>query len=758
MMLERLRDIVQEVNTAKDLQSALNIIVTQVRDAMNTQVCSVYLLDPDINSHVLMASEGLRKESVGRVRLQVGEGLVGLVASNAEPVNLEDARAHPNYHFLSATGEEEFSSFLGVPIIHHRKVLGVLVVRHQDKRTYDEGEEAFLITLSAQLAGVIAAAEATGAIQGMSPSGQRKTDTSFNGVAGSNGVAIGHAVVVFPAADLDSIPQRACTDVSAEITTFNAAIAAVRSDMSALSSTLETRLRPEERELFGVYVRMLDDASLGKEVIDRINGGQWAQGALAEVATDHVRAFEAMKDPYLRERAVDIKDLCSRILFHLQSRDVAITEYPDDTILVGEELSAAMLAEVPKEKLRGLVSVRGSGNSHVAILARTMGIPTTMGVIDLPYRQLDGRELIVDGYNGQVYSNPSDQLRNRYREVIKEEEQLVRGLEDLIDLPCETLDAHRVRLWVNTGLMSDVVRSLDHGAEGIGLFRTEVPFLLSERFPSEQEQAAIYREQLFAFAPKPVTMRTLDIGGDKSLPYFPIKEENPFLGWRGIRVTLDHPEIFIAQVRAMLRASEGLDNLQIMLPMISNVQEVTGSIQIIKRAYRELREEGLTVRMPPIGVMIEVPAAVYQTRALSRLVDFISVGSNDLTQYLLAVDRNNPRVASLYSSFHPAVLQALQHVAQEAHLEGKPVSICGEMAGDPGGAVLLMAMGYDILSMNATTLLKAKAVIRSMTFTSAKQLLAQVMQMDDAQSVRSCVDMALYNAGVDRLLRSSRNN
>jgi phosphotransferase system enzyme I (PtsP) len=253
-------------------------------------------------------------------------------------------------------------------------------------------------------------------------------------------------------------------------------------------------------------------------------------------------------------------------------------------------------------------------------------------------------------------------------------------------------------------------------------------------------------------------MRTLDIGGDKALPYFPIEEENPFLGWRGIRVTLDHPEIFIAQVRAMIRASEGLDNLQIMLPMISNVQEVTGSIQIIKRAWRELREEGHDVRMPPIGVMIELPAAVYQTRALCRLVDFISVGSNDLTQYLLAVDRNNPRVASLYSSFHPAVLQALQHVVTEAHRENRPVSICGEMAGDPGAAILLIAMGFDILSMNATTLLKVKAVIRSVPLSVAKELLAQVMELDDAQSVRNCVDMALYNAGVDRLLRTSRNN
>ncbi|HBN14690.1 MAG: phosphoenolpyruvate--protein phosphotransferase [Gammaproteobacteria bacterium] len=758
-MLDRLREIVQEVNTARDLQTALDIIVSRVRDAMNTQVCSVYLLDSDINCHVLMASEGLRKESVGHVSLQLDEGLVGLVARNAEPVNLEDARAHPNYHYLSETGEEEFRSFLGVPIIHHRNVLGVLVVQHRDKRSFDNGEEAFLITLSAQLAGVIAAAEASGAIQGMSPSGQRRADTSFAGISGASGVAIGQAVVVFPHADLSLIPSRVAEDIDAELAAFADALNRVRTDIKALSDSVGQQLRPEERDLFDVYLRMLDDDALGREVNDLISAGQWSQGALAEVATDHVKAFEQMKDPYLRERAADIKDLCSRVLFYLQEteRDKP-KEYPDHTILVGEELAPSMLMEVPREKLVGMISVKGSGNSHVAILARTMGIPTVMGALDLPYRRLDGRQVIVDGYNGTVYTSPSDQLLARYQEVIKEEEQLVRGLEGLINLPCVTPDDHRVSLWVNTGLMTDVVRSLDHGAEGIGLFRTEVPFLLSERFPSEQEQAAIYRQQLEAFAPKLVTMRTLDVGGDKALPYFPIEEANPFLGWRGIRVTLDHPEIFIAQARAMIRASEGLNNLQIMLPMVSNLQEVTGATQIIKRALRELQEEGLDVRMPPIGVMIELPAAVYLTRALCQMVDFVSVGSNDLTQYLLAVDRNNPRVADLYSAFHPAVLNALQHVVTEAHAENKPVSICGEMAGDPGAALLLVAMGFDVLSMNASTLLKVKAVIRAVTLSTAKELLQDVMKLTDAQSIRSCVDLALYNAGVDRLLRSSRSN
>ncbi|MDG2249459.1 MAG: phosphoenolpyruvate--protein phosphotransferase [Gammaproteobacteria bacterium] len=757
-MLEQLRGIVQKVNAAKDLQSALNIIVHRVREALSTQVCSVYLLDTDINSHVLMASEGLKEEAIGHVSIELGEGLVGLVAKHAEPINLQDASNHPSYYYIEETGEEVFHAFLGVPIIHHRSVLGVLVVQHEDRRRFDEGEEAFLITLSAQLAGVIAHAEATGAIEGLSPSGHKVSDTVFPGISGSSGVAIGQAVVVFPPVDLNQIPDRHTKNIEKEIEFFNACLNAVQDDMRELHNQLAGQVAEEERQLFDVYVRMLDDDALGNEVVERIKMGSWAQGALAYVANEHVRTFEMMSDEYLRERAADIRDLCSRVLFYLQEDEPVTTEYLDDTILVSEQLTPAMLVEVPTEKLKGLISAKGSGNSHVAILARTMGVPTVMGAVDLPFNHLDGKQIILDGYRGEIISNPSEQLLTRYENTIKEQDQLVAGLENLKGLPCETADNHRVHLWVNTGLMSDVMHSLDQGAEGIGLFRTEVPFLLSERFPSEQEQTKIYREQLEAFAPKLVTMRTLDVGGDKDLPYFPIDEENPFLGWRGIRVTLDHPEIFMAQVRAMLRASIGLENLQIMLPMISNVNEVNSATQLIKRAHRELLQENLDVKYPPIGVMIELPAAVYQTRALAKLVDFISVGSNDLTQYLLAVDRNNPRVANLYSAFHPAVLNALYQVVLQAQEQKKPVSICGEMAGDPGAAVLLLAMGFDTLSMNASALLKVKSVIRSVNLGAAQDLLDQVMQMEDAQTIRSAVDLALYNAGVDRLLRSSRTN
>ncbi len=751
-MLNTLRKIVQEVNSAKDLKTALGIIVLRVKEAMGSQVCSVYLLDPETNRFVLMATEGLNKRSIGKVSMAPNEGLVGLVGTREEPLNLENAADHPRYRYFAETGEERFASFLGAPIIHHRRVVGVLVIQQKERRQFDEGEEAFLVTMSAQLAGVIAHAEATGSIRGLGRQGKGIQEAKFVGVPGSPGAAVGTAVVMLPPADLDVVPDKTVTDIDAELKLFNNALEGVRSDMRTLSAKLATQLRPEERALFDVYLMMLDDAALGGEVVEVIKTGQWAQGALRQVVGEHVNRFELMDDAYLRERASDVKDLGRRLLAYLQEARQLSLVYPDNTILVSEELTPAMLGEVPEGKLAGLVSVLGSGNSHVAILARAMGIPTVMGLVDLPYSKVDGIQMIVDGYKGDVYTNPSDVLRKQYADVVEEERQLAQGLDALRELPCETTDGHRMPLWVNTGLLADVARAQQRGAEGVGLYRTEVPFMINQRFPSEKEQLAIYREQLQAFHPLPVTMRSLDIGGDKALSYFPIKEDNPFLGWRGIRVTLDHPEIFLVQTRAMLKASEGLNNLRILLPMISGIHELEEALHLIHRAWGEVRDEGTDVPMPPVGVMVEIPAAVYQTKELARQVDFLSVGSNDLTQYLLAVDRNNPRVADLYDYLHPAVLQALQHVVTAAHAEGKPVSICGEMAGDPAAAVLLMAMGFDSLSMNATNLPKVKWMLRPISLGKSKEMLAQVMEIDNPQVIHSTLQLALKTLGLGRMI------
>ncbi|MCG8669211.1 MAG: phosphoenolpyruvate--protein phosphotransferase, partial [Pseudomonadales bacterium] len=616
-------------------------------------------------------------------------------------------------------------------------------------------EEAFLVTMSAQLAAVVAHAEATGSIDGMVfPSEKAGPYTArFEGITGATGVAIGKAYVVYPPADLKSVPDRPVKDESKEIRGLNEAVSRVRRDIRGLREKASETLQPEEQALFEVYERMLDDNALTGEIRERVRAGNWAQGALREVVIKHIRAFESMDDPYLRERASDVRDLGLRVLAHLQENPVEALDIPHNCIIIGEDITPTVFVDVPRDQIAGIISLHGSSNSHMSIVARSLGIPTVVGVAEFPLSRAEGRELIVDGYRGEVIVSPTTELRKSYQSIMEEERQLSKELEEVADLMAVTPDNHMMSLYVNTGLMADVALSKERGAEGVGLYRTEIPFMVRDRFPSELEQMEIYRQQLEAFAPAPVTMRTLDIGGDKALPYFPISEDNPFLGWRGIRVTLDHPEIFLVQVRAMLWASESLDNLRIMLPMVSSVTEIEEAMHLIHRAYLEVLEEGAHVVMPEIGVMIEVPAAVYQVKEFAQHVDFLSVGSNDLTQYLLAVDRNNRRVANLYQAFHPAVLRALQDIVVAASEVDTPVTICGEMAGDPRAVLLLMAMGYDTLSMSASSLLKIKSVLRQISYERSKELLSEIWGMDNAAVVLSHLDFFLEKEGLGNFIR-----
>ena len=734
-MLDVLRRIIQEVNGARSLEAALATMVRRIRKAMRTDVCSVYLFDAERDRLVLMDTLGLRTQAVGQVSMPLGEGLVGLVGQREEPLNLEDAPSHPYFRYFAETGEERFSSFLGVPIIHQRRMLGVLVVQQQAMRRFDEGEEAFLITMAAQLAGVLAHAMATGTLT-------RPTEADgqamFSGIAASPGMAVGELVVLMPPADLNSVPDLIPTDIDAEIARLHEAIDNVRKEIGVAAARLVKRISAQEVALFDVYQQMLGDAALGQEVEKRIREGQWAPGALADVVKRHVQYLERVDDNYLRERAADIRDLGRRVLSHLQEDSPRTPDtFPEQTILIGDELSAASLGEVPRDKLVGLVSIRGSSTSHVAILARAMGIPTVLGMVDLPLPRLNGARAILDGHRGRLFVRPDAEREHHYCNLIAEERALSDVLEHEQDRPSETPDGHSMPLMVNTGLTVEAVASLKSRVGGVGLYRTEVPFMMNERFPSEQEQTRLYRDQLESFAPLPVVMRTLDIGGDKDLPYFPIDEANPFLGWRGIRVTLDHPEVLMVQLRAMLRASVGLDNLCILLPMISSIEEVDAALKLIDRALRELAEEGVSLARPRIGVMIEVPGTLYQLDALAARVDFFSVGSNDLTQYLLAVDRNNPRVAGLYDACHPAVLSALTRLAEESRRLGMPTSVCGELAGDPCGALLLTGMGFDALSMNAPSLPRVRAAIRRVSMSAARELVEETLRFTTPAAVRA---------------------
>ena len=752
-MLDALRHIVQDVGAASGFRAALDLLVARISIILDAEVCSIYLRDRRTGRYNFAANEGFNTNMVGKVSLDANQGIVGLVAERAEPINLDNAPEHARYHQVWNIGEEPFQAFLGVPIIHVREVLGVLVVQDRESRRYQEDEVAFLVTLAAQVAGLVAHAEATGDVEDLFPStaGPEQWEARFHGIPGVAGIGIGTGYVRLPAARLELVTDRETDDVDAELALFDRAIGQARDDIERINEQMARSLGPEERELFDAYLHMLDDAALANDVRAGIREGQWAQGALKHAILEQAATFERMQNSYLRERSADVRELGGRVLANLQEIREARSSYPDDMILVAEELTAPMMADLPIERLRGIVSLKGSRNSHGAILADALGIPTVMGAVNVPIYEVDNRTVVVDGHYGEVFVNPGPQVRDLYDQFQVEEEEFARELEVLREEACVTRDGHRINLWVNIGLVSEITRSLDRGAEGIGLFRTEVPFAVGDRFPTEEEQRAIYREHMEAFEPRPVTMRTLDIGGDKPLSYFPIEEENPVLGWRGIRVTLDHPEIFLSQVRAMIKANDGLEGiLRIMLPMVSRLEQVEDAKALIHRAYREVVEEGYNVKMPMIGVMIEVPGAIYLVREFARMVDFVAVGSNDLTQYMLAVDRNNPRVADLFEEVHPSMLHAMREIAKACHAEGKPVGICGELAGTPEGAVLCVGMGYDVLSMNAAKLPRVKWVIRRVSLIDCRRILARALRMRSNSEILNFVRDQLAEAGLDR--------
>lgn len=760
-MLKVLKRIVQDVTTAPDLTDALITLVQRVRVAIAAEAVSVFLIDNKHADYVLIATDGLNKQAEIQVRIPLGCGVTGLVGKREEPINLDNASAHPDYYQNPLLGEDHLKAFLGVPIIQHRKLLGVLSVQREEQRYFDDAEEAFLITLASQLGGIIAHAEATGELEQLTRPPLQKAikgdgvQLALTGIGSVPGIAIGTAVVVYPPADIDAVPRHTTEHIEHEIALFYDALQATRDSIHRLGRRIKSSIADEEHALFDVYLRILDKDSLGEEVAQEIRKEHLtAQAALAAVIKRHVQQFEDMKDDYLRERASDFCDIGRRVLAKLQSVQQEEIDYPRRTILVGDEITAAALAEVPEGQLVGVVSVKGASNSHVAILARSMGVPAVMGVRGLKIEQLPRRALIVDGYYGHVFISPSKSLLAEYKLLVEEEDKLNQSLESLRDKPAETTDDYRISLQVNTGLAVDAGLSMSVGAEGVGLYRTEIPFMSRDRFPSEDEQYIIYKQILKAFAPHWVTMRTLDIGGDKVLPYFPVTEDNPYLGWRGIRVTLDHPEVFLLQIRAMIRANEGLNNLRIMFPMVTSLSEVEEAIYLVDKACQELREEGVVIERPLIGVMIEVPAAVYMIRELARCVDFISVGSNDLTQYLLAVDRNNARVAGIYDALHPAMIRTLSKIVEGGHAEGVDVSICGEMASDPLAVIVLIAMGYDALSMNSSSLPRIKWLIRNISMSFARKILAQVMELDHPTEIRMYLQKTLEDEGLGSLIRA----
>ncbi len=754
-MLKILRSIVQEVSSAPNLDSAMRIIVERVRSSMAADLCSIYLLNPPHHSYILRASTGLKPETIGQISLKPNEGLIGYVAEEKRPINLTNAQQHERFRLFPESGEELFHGFLGIPIIQHGEVLGVLVVQQKAKREFSEDEVAFLVTVSAQLAGVITQAKST---QFSHQLRSKTSNTSLNqlhGLSGAPGIAIGKAVVVYPSLGLDAIPDRRTANPAIDLQLLEIAVQHTRRDIQAKLHQLESLLPKETQALFEAYLAMLESDTLIGATKQEIESGLWVATALRVTFSKQANILANMDDLYLRQRASDILDLGRQILNHLEPGAQKPRHYPSQTILIGEEITPSILVEVPAHKLAAMVQCRGAVASHSAILAQTLGIPAVMGISDLPLRYLDGLEMIVDGYRGQVQLKPDRATKHTYQQLIRTEQSLQNLLNSARQQPCRTLDGVTIELQVNLGLAGQVTPAETSFTDGVGLFRTETLFQQMERFPSEQEQYQSYRDILQTFHPKPVCIRTLDIGGDKSLPYFPISEENPFLGWRGIRISLDHPEVFHTQLHALMRANLGLGNLHISIPMITQLAEINQALCIADQVRDELIGRYNEFAPPPIGMMAEVPAAIFQCRQYAKRADFVSIGTNDLTQYLLAVDRNNSRVAKLYDHLHPAVLTAIATMVADCAHENTPVSVCGEMAGDPLAAVILVGLGVHSLSMPIMRIPRIKWILNHLDAPTLVKHSQHCLQLDTSKEIREHTKALLIANDLQQMIESS---
>ena len=706
VLLRRLREVMAEPVSAQD---RLDKVVVLIAANMVAEVCSVYVLRVD-GTLELYATEGLKREAVHETVLKADEGLVGLVASEANPINLSDAQAHPAFSFRPETGEEIYHSFLGVPVLRAGNTLGVLVVQNRARRTYTEEEEEALQTTAMVLAEMIASGELSSiARPGAEPVARHSLHMS--GTALADGIALGHVVLHEPRVVITNV---IADDVPRELKRLDAAIATFRADLDRMLEHGDVADGGEHREVLEAYRMFGYDQGWLHKMREAVMTGLTAEAGVERVQSDTRARMLRASDPYLRDRLHDLDDLANRLMRVLMGQDHAPTreQLPENAILVARSMGPAALLDYDRKRLRGLVLEEGGPTSHVSIVARALGIPTVGEIANAPGLVEPGDAIIVDGTTGDVHMRPPADIESAYAERVKLRARRQAQYHALRDKPCVTKDGHKFALMINAGLTIDLPHLDETGAAGIGLFRTEMQFMVADTLPRTNEQLGLYRTVLDAAGKRPVTFRTLDIGGDKVLPYMRnIEEENPALGWRAIRLGLDRPGLLRSQVRALLRAAGGRE-LRIMFPMIAMVEEFDKAKLLVEMELTHLRRHGHALpERVHIGTMLEVPALLFQLDELLARVDFLSVGTNDLMQFLYAADRGNARVSKRFDPLSAPVLRALKDIADKGRQHGKPVALCGELASQPIGALALAILGFRSMSLSPSAVGPIKALL-----------------------------------------------
>ncbi|MDH3443661.1 MAG: phosphoenolpyruvate--protein phosphotransferase, partial [Deltaproteobacteria bacterium] len=710
-----------------------------------------------------------------------------LVIEKMKPVMVVDALAHPRYKYFPETHEEHFHSFLGVPLVERKTPRGVIVAQTSRRREFSRDEIRLLTTISAQVSSIIVQARLADSLKTKErerreyekrmvdamrklrsyerkrrerkPAAHQRWRGRLMGLAASPGFGRGRAYVLEPRMDLGAIPKKKIKNRQHEIERFRGAVERGIEQISIVKNRMSALISKEESAIFDVYRLILEDPAIIQQIENQIRReGFTAEYAVRSVFERYLENVAKIQNTYLRERSTDIKDAAQRLLENLTGVSGRELVLPEDAVLVAEDLSPADLSMLEGDHFKGIVLSTGGVTSHASILAKSFEIPSVVAIEKLMENVRQGDQLIVDGNSGGVYVNPGHEIVREYDRLESDYAELNRELEGLKDLPAETLDGHRVSLFSNIGLLSDLAFAQLHGAQGIGLYRTEIPFLAHRDFPSEEEQYSLYKRVVEGMAGKPVTIRTLDIGADKYPSYIRSVgvEPNPFLGWRSIRVSLEVEEIFKTQLRAILRVGD-LGRVRMLVPMVSSLEEIVKVKELLAETKQELEREGTPFdRQIELGVMVEVPSAVHLADRFLREVDFLSIGTNDLIQYILAVDRSNRKVANLYEPLHPAVLAALASTIEAGKRGGKRVGMCGEMAGDPLCALLLLGMGLEEFSMGSLYIPVIKKTIRSITYQRAKATAQIVLQMDNVGDIKKYLFEQMRDLGMVELLEMYR--
>jgi len=726
-------------------EQRLTEVVRLVARNMIAEVCSVYFIRGG-EILELFATEGLRKTAVHKTRLRVGEGLVGHIAETGMPLNLSNAQKHPKYVYRAETGEEIYHSLMGVPILRAGKVVGVLVVQNQTQRHYMQEELESLQTVAMVLAELVASGDLFDPLE-QEATLKRAATARFEGVVFAEGMAEGVAVFHEPKIE---VVKHLADDIPLEKRRLDEALGALQDQIEEMMSAEDVRHQGAHREILDVYMLFARDKGWRTKIEDIIDTGMTAEAAVEKVQLDNRNRMQKMTDPYLRERLSDMDDLANRLNRHLMglSGTAASENLPDKTILVARNMGPADLLDYDREKLRGVILRDGSPTAHVSIVARALGIPMVGQVEDALLEVAEGERVIVNGVEGIVYFSPPPEILQSYRENIESRKVLLAEYETLRDKPARTRDGVDITLLVNAGLSIDMEGLSRTGADGVGLFRTEFQFMVSASLPRVGPQAEFYRDILEAAGDKPVVFRTLDIGGDKPVSFLKRDHEaNPALGWRAIRIAFDRPALLRYQVRALLQASAGHE-LNIMFPMISDVTEFKMARDILnKEVERQKKRQKSLPKNIRIGTMLEVPALIWQLDNLLPLVDFISIGSNDLMQFFFACDRENPKLAGRYDPISPPALNMLKSIADKCNEYKVPVTLCGEMGGKPITALALLAIGFRRLSIAPASVGPVKMMIRSLDLSGAEAYLNGLLSRSD-HSLRGLLSAFARDHGV----------